>query len=144
MRTTILNVDYSVIAIVSWQKGMTLLFKGVVTPIEFWDTPILGASGEYYQVPKIIVTKKYVKKAKRLVPNKRNIFLRDNYICQYCGCEKPEFLTLDHVLPQSRKGRNTWENLVTACRDCNFKKADRTPEEAMMPLLREPKSPSGF
>lgn len=141
MRTTILNLDYSVISIVSWQKGMTLMFKGVVQPIEFWDRPILSASGDYYEVPKVVIVRKFVKRAKRFVPNKRNIFLRDNYSCQYCGANNPSNLTLDHVMPQSRGGKNTWENLVCACRDCNFKKANRTPEEAMMPLLREPKQP---
>lgn len=141
MRTTILNLDYSVITISSWQKGMVLLLKGLVQPIEFWPVPILSAGGEYYQVPKIVMVKKYVKRSKRFVPNKRNVFLRDNYTCQYCGCEKPDFLTLDHVMPQSRGGRNTWENLVCACRDCNFKKGNRTPEEAMMPLLKKPTEP---
>jgi 5-methylcytosine-specific restriction endonuclease McrA len=120
---------------------MVLLLKGVVQAIEFWPNPILSAGGDYYQVPKIVMVKKYVKRNKRFVPNKRNVFLRDNYTCQYCGCEKPEHLTLDHVLPQSRNGRNTWENLVCACRDCNFKKGNRTPEEAMMPLLRKPTEP---
>jgi hypothetical protein len=141
MRTTILNLDYSVITISSWQKGMVLLLKGLVQPIEFWPVPILSAGGEYYQVPKIVMVKKYIKRSKRFVPNKRNVFLRDNYTCQYCGCEKPDFLTLDHVMPQSRGGRNTWENLVCACRDCNFKKGNRTPEEAMMPLLKKPTEP---
>lgn len=141
MRTTILNLDYSVITISSWQKGMVLLLKGLVQPIEFWPVPILSAGGDYYQVPKIVMVKKYIKRSKRFVPNKRNVFLRDNYTCQYCGCEKPDFLTLDHVMPQSRGGRNTWENLVCACRDCNFKKGNRTPEEAMMPLLKKPTEP---
>lgn len=141
MRTTILNADYSVISIVSWQKGMVLMFKGSVAPIEFWDRRILSASGDYYEVPKTVVTKKYIKKSKRLTPNKRNIFLRDNYTCQYCGCDEPSLLTLDHVMPQSRGGKNVWENLVCACRPCNFKKADKTPDEAMMPLARTPKQP---
>ena len=117
------------------------MFKGSVAPIEFWDRRILSASGDYYEVPKTVVTKKYIKKSKRLTPNKRNIFLRDDYTCQYCGCDEPSVLTLDHVLPQSRNGKNTWENLVCACRPCNFKKANRTPEEAEMPLARKPKQP---
>ena len=141
MRTTILNLDYSVITISGWQKGMVLLLKGVVQPIEFWPNPILSASGDYYQVPKVVMVKKFVKRNRRFVPNKRNVFLRDDYTCQYCDCSDPSVLTLDHVMPQSRGGRNTWENLVCACRPCNFKKGNRTPEEAMMPLKRKPKEP---
>lgn len=141
MRTTILNLDYSVISIVSWQKGMLLLLKGVIQPIEFWPDPILSASGDYYQVPKMVMVKKFIKRKRVLLPKKRNIFLRDNYTCQYCSCEDPSVLTLDHVVPQSRGGKNTWENLVCACRPCNFKKGNRTPEEADMPLKRRPTEP---
>lgn len=141
MRTTILNLDYSVISIVSWQKGMLLLLKGVIQPIEFWPDPILSASGDYYQVPKMVMVKKFIKRKRVLLPKKRNIFLRDNYTCQYCNCEDPSMLTLDHVVPQSRGGKNTWENLVCACRPCNFKKGNRTPEEADMPLKRRPTEP---
>lgn len=141
MRTTILNLDYSVISIVSWQKGMLLLLKGVIQPIEFWPDPILSASGDYYQVPKMVMVKKFIKRKRVLLPKKRNIFLRDNYTCQYCSCEDPSVLTLDHVIPQSRGGKNTWENLVCACRPCNFKKGNRTPEEADMPLKRRPTEP---
>lgn len=142
MRTTILNLDYSVINIVSWQKGMLLLLKGVIQPIEFWPVPILSASGDYYQVPKMVMVKKFVKRKRIFLPKRRNVFLRDSYTCQYCGCENPGVLTIDHVLPQSRGGKNTWENLVCACRDCNLKKGNRTPDEADMPLKRKPTDPA--
>ena len=77
----------------------------------------------------------------RTKPTAKNIFLRDGYQCQYCG----EFLTakeltLDHVLPESRGGPSTWENLVSACRDCNGRKSNMTPEEAGMVLLRRPRA----
>jgi 5-methylcytosine-specific restriction endonuclease McrA len=72
--------------------------------------------------------------------SRRGIFLRDQYTCQYCGT-RPHVLTLDHVLPRSRGGRNTWENLVTACAACNHRKGGRTLSEARMRLLREPRAP---
>lgn len=73
---------------------------------------------------------------------RQRIFRRDKMTCQYCGEKKSlKSLTLDHVLPKSRGGQNTWENLVAACHDCNIKKADRTPEEAAMPLLSIPCKP---
>lgn len=74
--------------------------------------------------------------------NRRNIFARDHHQCQYCGdsfatCD----LSLDHVLPRSRGGTNTWENLVCACIPCNTRKGGRTPQEARMPLKRPPAKP---
>jgi hypothetical protein len=70
------------------------------------------------------------------------VFFRDNYTCQYCGEKKPEHeLSLDHVFPRSRGGASTWENMTTACKKCNNKKADRTPEEAGMTLLSVPARP---
>lgn len=74
--------------------------------------------------------------------NAARVFFRDNYTCQYCGEKKPEReLTLDHVFPRSRGGDESWENQTTACKKCNNKKADRTPEEAGMKLLSTPTKP---
>lgn len=75
--------------------------------------------------------------------NRRHLFRRDRHTCAYCGqVFRDDDLTMDHVLPQSRKGPSTWMNLVAACRGCNHRKADRTPEEARMPLLYLPYVPS--
>jgi 5-methylcytosine-specific restriction endonuclease McrA len=71
---------------------------------------------------------------------RREIFVRDRYTCQYCGKQTRD-LTIDHVMPRARAGRHTWENLVSACRSCNHRKAGRTPEEAHMHLLTEPRRP---
>lgn len=70
---------------------------------------------------------------------RHEVLKRDQHRCQYCGSKRR--LTLDHVLPQSRGGRHTWNNVVTACEPCNQRKAARTPEEAKMLLLRQPKAP---
>ncbi len=68
---------------------------------------------------------------------KRRIHERDEHVCQYCALDlSPEEATLDHVVPVSRGGASTRANLVTACTDCNSRKADRTPKEAGMPLLK--------
>lgn len=69
-----------------------------------------------------------------------NIFKRDGNACQYCGTTR-ERMTIDHVFPRSRGGRNTWENLVSACERCNGRKNNRTPDEAKMKLLRRPRRP---
>lgn len=72
--------------------------------------------------------------------SRREVFARDGYTCQYCGRERRE-LTLDHVIPRFRGGDHAWENVVTACIPCNHRKAGRTPKEAGMALLREPRAP---
>jgi len=71
------------------------------------------------------------------------VFMRDGYACQYCGRETRD-LTLDHVVPRSQGGVHSWENVVSACRLCNRRKGGRTPEQADMKLLSEPKAPRGY
>jgi 5-methylcytosine-specific restriction endonuclease McrA len=71
--------------------------------------------------------------------NRREIFKRDKYQCQYCGSRQN--LTLDHLIPRCRGGSHSWDNLVTACQPCNGKKGDRTPEQAGMILKNPPKAP---
>ncbi|WP_231756626.1 HNH endonuclease [Lignipirellula cremea] len=74
--------------------------------------------------------------------NRRNLLARDNHCCQYCGESLPHHrLSLDHVLPRSRGGKTTWENIVCSCLDCNTRKGDRTPHEARMTLSRPPIRP---
>lgn len=76
---------------------------------------------------------------------RENIFLRDDFTCQYCGQRFPfSELTLDHVFPKSRLGPEIWENMVTCCKECNQYKADRTPKEAGMKLLRRPIRPDDY
>ena len=77
--------------------------------------------------------------------SRRNLFQRDKHQCQYCGkTPTRQELTIDHVMPRSRGGQDTWENLVAACVRCNVRKGNRTPEEANMPLLNRPKQPKGL
>jgi len=96
------------------------------------------------RIPEIIQLRQFNGFVNRQVSfSRRNIFHRDQFRCQYCGRHLPKAaLTIDHVLPQSRGGQDTWENLVLACKTCNVKKRNRTPEEANMPLLRRPARPT--
>lgn len=94
-------------------------------------------------VPEVIRLMGYHRMPPRVVKfNRRNIYLRDSYTCQYCG-RKParEDLTIDHIIPRSRGGRSVWENVVLACMKCNVTKSNRTPLEAEMQLRRQPKRP---
>jgi len=95
------------------------------------------------QVPRVIRLYAYEKLPKGTVKfNRRNIFARDNNQCQYCGRKFPTAeLSLDHVIPRSQGGVNTWDNIVCACVSCNVKKGGRTPRQAHMTLVRKPDRP---
>ena len=95
------------------------------------------------QVPRIIRLLGYDRLPRQKVKfNRRNIFARDSNRCQYCGKRfATSALSLDHVLPRSRGGQATWENIVCACLKCNVRKGGRTPREAGMTLTREPVQP---
>lgn len=135
--TTILNSNYTTLRVVSWKRGLKLLLSDKVHVVEFYDEEVCSISLSY-KIPKIVVLKRYIKLPDRVYkPNRRNIFLRDNYSCVYC--EKPlaqDELSVDHVYPKSRGGKETWENLVTSCKICNCLKGDKTPEEAGMIIKR--------
>jgi 5-methylcytosine-specific restriction endonuclease McrA len=135
--TNILNSNYSQIATVSWKRGIKLLLQEKVIVIEYYGDFVNSCGGVPMRVPRTVVLKKYVHLPSRIYrPNRRNIFLRDEYTCRYCAKSlETHELSLDHVLPKSRGGKETWENLVTACKVCNCKKGDRTPEEANMRIL---------
>lgn len=96
------------------------------------------------RVPEVIVLRNYDLLPQNAVCfSRRNIFKRDRFTCQYCGKQPgSEELTLDHVVPRSQQGTSSWTNCVLACIDCNARKADRTPEQAKMPLRNEPHRPN--
>jgi 5-methylcytosine-specific restriction endonuclease McrA len=94
--------------------------------------------------PEVVVLTAYEGRGERsVVFSRKNVFKRDRYTCQYCGCQPgPEELTIDHVMPRSRGGTSTWENCLLACVACNKRKADKTPAEAGMIPRKAPKKPS--
>jgi 5-methylcytosine-specific restriction endonuclease McrA len=134
----VLNASYEPIAICEARRALTLLVKGRAAAEESHDS----FAWRDMRMPSVIRLSRYRKvPQKRHVATRRNIFSRDRNACQYCGVVFPSTrLTLDHVLPRSRGGRDTWENLVTCCHSCNHRKADRTPEEAGMALIRAPRA----
>jgi len=141
--TLMLDQSYTPIQVVGWQRAVTLLFQGKVEVIEEHDEEVHSISFSI-KIPSVIRMLTRLK-SKRKVPVKftrANIFARDGCKCGYCG-EKKETceLTFDHVNPVSQGGRKTWENIITACVDCNSRKAGRTPQQAGMRLLKTPKQP---
>jgi 5-methylcytosine-specific restriction endonuclease McrA len=141
--TLLLNASYEPLKIIGWQRAITLLFAGKVEVIEEYSREIHSVTFSI-RLPSILRLLKYVKiKSKHKVKFSRaNIYARDNYTCQYCGeAFGSEDLTFDHVVPVSRSGTKTWENIVTACIECNRKKGGRTPEEARLKLIKKPVEP---
>lgn len=96
------------------------------------------------RVPEVIVLAAYDRLPTAAVSfSRRNIFKRDHWTCQYCGCQPGgDELTIDHVFPRSQGGTSTWENCVLACIACNKRKADRAPHQAGMKLRKEPSKPT--
>jgi 5-methylcytosine-specific restriction endonuclease McrA len=141
-RVLVLNADYSPLNVTSLQRGFNLVFKGKAEVVKSADTVIVTDKKEYER-PLIIRLLNYVKYVyRRLRVNRHRIYKRDGYRCVYCGNTKQ--LTIDHVIPKSKGGKNTWENLVTCCIKCNLKKSDRTPEQAGMKLSIRPEEPNIF
>ena len=135
----VLNASYEQINIVTARRAMTMITKGVAM-VEAPSTEILHTDKFNFPIPAVIRLRSYrrVPSISRLV-SRKNILLRDRNQCQYCGeTLLARQLTLDHVIPESKGGPYTWSNLVASCFRCNNLTADRTPEEAGMPLLRPP------
>ena len=107
------------------------------------DGPTVGTSRGPILIPRVLQLVAYDRMPRTTIRlTRRNIFLRDGYTCQYCARRgTPRDLNLDHVMPRSRGGPMTWENVVCSCRVCNLKKGGRTPPEANMRLLRRPVRP---
>jgi len=139
----VLNASYEPLHLVSTRRAVLLLLKDKAEIIEAADQVIRAASAELPR-PLVIRLRRYIKLPRNLsLPlTRRLVYARDQYTCQYCGGHfNASQLTMDHVLPKSRGGKKTWENIVTACRRCNQRKGNRTPAEAHMRLLRPPYRP---
>lgn len=141
-RTLLLSQSYEPIATISWQRAICLLTLGKVEVVEEYDCSVRSVSVVFKMPAVVRLVRAFRRHKKRVKFSKQNVFARDRWKCQYCG-SKPSIseLTYDHVLPRSRGGRTSWENIVTACRDCNARKADRTPEEAGMKPRKRPERP---
>jgi len=142
--TLLLNASFEPLKIISWQRAITLLFAGKVEVIEEYSKEVHSVTFSV-KLPSILRLLKYVKvKKSRIVKFSRaNIYARDKYTCQYCNTAfRSEELTFDHVIPVSHGGAKSWENIVTACIDCNRRKGGQTPAEAEMRLVQKPVEPS--
>ena len=142
MCTLVLNAGYEPLAVVSFKRALVLVMGGKAVIVENDDgNPVLSASGQWER-PSVILLQRYVRiPSGRAIPvSRRGVLRRDNQRCGYCSSSAT---TIDHVMPRSRGGMDSWENLVACCLRCNNTKGDRTPAEMGWSLRVTPRPPHG-
>lgn len=142
----VLNADfrplsYYPLSLWPWQEVVKAVFQDRVDVVQTYDKVVRSPSIEF-QLPSVVSLKQYVDQDRPPAFTRFNLFLRDSFSCQYCGTASD--LTFDHIIPRSRGGRTTWENIVTACAPCNLRKGGRTPKEADMRPGKPPARPSMY
>jgi 5-methylcytosine-specific restriction endonuclease McrA len=158
-KVLVLNRNYLPVHITSVRRAFTLLYQGAAAAVDSqyqifdfasWSQlsasvhdDTVGLVDRVIRVPRVILLVAYDRVPRRHVRFSRfNVYARDRNTCQYCGIQFPRAeLNLDHVIPRSRGGTSTWENIVCSCHTCNRKKGGRTPLQAGMRLLRQPRRP---
>ena len=137
----VLNADYTPLNLTTFRRALKLIMKGKAEIVKNEEEEVVRSEKLVYPKPLIIRLLNYIKsKIKTFKVNRNRIYKRDNYECAYCGSKKQ--LTIDHIIPKSRGGKNTWNNLISSCLSCNLKKGDRTTDEAGMPLRFSAKVPN--
>lgn len=165
MVTLLLNADYTALRVLSWQKAVCMVLERRARLVVPYADRVVRSKSMEVALPSVIALERYTKARPRVRFSVSSVFARDGYRCSYCGFAprgangelRSDGLTLDHVVPRSAAvggcvklpwdGKRTvavtsWANATTACRPCNFKKANRTPDEAGMPLARIPAVPT--
>ena len=143
MRTLVLNAGYEPLAVVSFKRALVLVMNEKATIVAAdADNPVFG-SMRAWDRPSVIILRRYVRvPSGRSVPvSRRGVLRRDAHRCGYCGSSAN---TIDHILPRSRGGKDSWENLIACCLPCNNSKGDKTPQEMNWKLRMNPKAPHGI
>jgi len=151
MAVLLLNASYEPLAVIPQRRAMSLMLRGRVDAATEDAVTIQGASNVLH-IPTVIRLRRYIHVPRRGARwSRRGILQRDGYRCIYCGIQPGESqrgqilgkrdFTVDHLIPRSRGGKNSWGNTACACPACNNRKGGRTPHEAGMPLRWEPKTP---
>ena len=140
----VLNADYRPLSyyplsLWSWQDSLKAVFLDRVNIVSEYDTVVRSPTTEF-RLPSVVSLKTYVKPSRTPAFTRFNVFLRDKFQCQYCS--SPDDLTFDHVLPRSKGGQTTWENVVAACSPCNLRKGSDLPHVAKMFPRQKPYTPT--
>ncbi|MDD0852799.1 HNH endonuclease [Halobacteriovorax sp. GB3] len=142
MRTLLLDNSYFPVQIVSWQKAILLLFTGRAEVVDEYEEHHIQTVSSSYPRPKILRLFSRHQTSRSVKFSRQNVFLRDNYTCQYCFKPFPhQQLTFDHVIPQSKGGPTSWQNIVTCCQRCNNKKGNKLLSEMGIKLQKIPSEP---
>jgi 5-methylcytosine-specific restriction endonuclease McrA len=142
----VLNADYRPLSYLPlstwpWQEAVKAVFRESVVVVSEYERTVRSPSTEIH-LPSVLALKEYLSQSQKPAFTRFNVFLRDRFRCQYCGKKfKTRELTFDHLIPKSRGGRTTWENIVTACQKCNISKGNRMPNEVDMYPLYKPERP---
>lgn len=139
----VLNADYRPLSYyplstLPWQEAIKAVYLDRVDIVAEYDA-FAHSPSRAIKIPSVVVLRDYVKPRRQVAFTRFNLFLRDEFKCQYCG--KRDDLTFDHVVPRARGGRTNWENVVAACSRCNLKKGARSLRNAKMNLLKPPRQP---
>lgn len=142
MRTLLLDSSFSPVEVIDWKRAIILLLTGRAEAIDNYEDISIRSPRLSLQLPKTLRLFNLHRSARTVKFSRFNIIFRDNFECQYCGQGgSVKDLTIDHVIPVSRGGQNTWENVVTACGPCNSKKGNRLLREMGVKLKRDPYKP---
>lgn len=147
----LLNASYEPLSIIPQRRAMSLILRGRVDPATD-DIVTIKSTSTALRIPRVIRLRRYINVPRRGARwTRQGVLQRDNYRCIYCGIESGKkqrgqiltrhYFTVDHLIPRSKGGKNTWGNTACACPLCNNRKGGRTPHEAGMALLWEPKTP---
>jgi 5-methylcytosine-specific restriction endonuclease McrA len=145
----VLNADfrplsYFPLSVWSWQDAVKAVVLDRVSVLSEYETEVRSPSFAL-RLPSVIALREYIPSARRPAFTRFNVFLRDSFECQYCADDLPaQELTFDHVIPRSRGGRTSWENVVAACGPCNLRKADKLPRECHMLPRHIPRQPTSW
>ncbi len=140
----VLNADfrplsYYPLSLWGWQDAIKAVFLDRVNIVSNYDRYVRSPTFEM-QLPSVVSLKTYIRPSRHPAFTRFNVFLRDRFTCQYCGGR--DDLTFDHVVPRSKGGTTTWENVVAACSPCNLRKGDKLPRDADMYPASKPFQPS--
>ena len=136
----VLNQNYEPLNVCNLPRAFRLVFGEKAEVVEY-DHQEIRTPSNAYRAPSVIRLQHMIRRPRpRVRLSRREVFARDDHVCQYCGRQGGD-MTLDHVVPRHRGGAHTWENLVTACKSCNHRKGGRLPDEARLRLLRVPVEP---
>ncbi len=140
----VLNADfrplsYYPLSLWPWQEAIKAVWLDRVSIVAEYDETVRSPSTTI-KIPSVVVLKDYVKPQKRVAFTRFNLFLRDGFCCQYCGSRGD--LTFDHVVPRSRGGITSWENVVAACSPCNLHKANKSLAQSGLALRKPPRQPA--